>query len=121
MKILFKFYERKYKTHYRSTMRGYRYLKNIGKLNKIHEIKKGICATKLDLKNKPYHKLFFFNIFSNQNELVIRQYLISKKLCVNFNEMILKYYGNNKKNTKFSYALPYEWILKISKEGIKVN
>ena len=119
MKFLFKFYERKYKSHHRSIMRGYRYLKNVGQLDKIDELKKNICANKLNLKNRTYHKLFFFNIPSNQNELVIRQYLISKKLCLNFNEMLLSYFGNN--NSKFSYAIPFEWILRISKEGIRVN
>ncbi|MDF5690836.1 polysaccharide biosynthesis PFTS motif protein [Aquirufa aurantiipilula] len=99
-------------------MRGYRKMNSENKLDFILHLKYDISNSKI-FQSKEQPSKLIFGAGLKSAELVVRQYLVSRILDVNFNKEILYCFGDS--NRKFSYPLPYAWLQKVRKSGIKVN
>ena len=80
------------------TMRGYRNIKSTDNLDIIHKLKKEICQTKLRVNLLNHKKLIFFKSDNKKEELILRQFLISRLLGLDFNKNILKLSIGKKKH-----------------------
>ena len=105
------FFKRKRKSHIRSYMRGYQYLKKQGKLAYLNQIK---CLLADEIIIKKYKETEF-----TQNELIcLKQFIVFRILNSKFNESLLSAISRSNKELKFH--LPKKFRVLLEQEGFKV-
>lgn len=102
----------------RAVMRGYRYLRAMGELDKIKLIKEDLASTRLLLVEKMGSEMIF-GAGLNEAELIIKQYLLIWVADLKFNKTLL--YAIGKPEKKIGYILPPEWRDILKKHGFKVS
>ncbi|MCZ2473331.1 polysaccharide biosynthesis PFTS motif protein [Aquirufa ecclesiirivi] len=99
-------------------MRGYRQLKSENRLDFILQLKFNISNTAISSVGKNPAQ-WVFGAGGDSAELIVRQYLVSRLLELNFNKEILYCFGDQQR--AFSYPLPPSWLQIVKNSGIKVN
>lgn len=99
-------------------MRGYRKMKSENQLDFILKLKFDISLSVIFNADEHPSKLIF-GAGQKSAELIVRQYLVSRLLELNFNKEILYCIGDN--HRKFSYPLPATWLQIVSQSGVNVN
>jgi len=102
----------------RHMMRGYRILKNTGRLDSISELKKELTTHSLNICGSKLSGIVF-GAGLPFGELIIRQYLLLRCGHLGLNKVLLISVG--KKNSKVIYAMPSEWFDVIENNGFQVN
>jgi polysaccharide biosynthesis PFTS motif protein len=119
LKIPFsRYWKRAGRNQLRGIMRGYRYLKSAGELDRIKIIKEDLANSRfLQVENK--HRGMIFGAGSNSSELIIRQYLLARIANLNFNKALL--YATGKPNAEITYPMPRAWRNILRTHGYKVS
>lgn len=99
-------------------MRGYRFLKAAGELDRIKLIKEELASTPLLRLQKKSSELILGSGLKHA-EHIIRQYLFVRVADLKFNKAILYAIGRPEK--KLGYALPPEWLVILRKQGFNVS
>ncbi len=113
--IINKYIDRRQRSRLRLINKGYRQLKNEGRLDFLLRLKDTLSKVKLN-------ELCLSKKLLRQNgfdvELSIRQYLTEKILGLSFNKSILYSIGSD---TLLRYPLPLEWRNALTEQGIEVD
>ncbi|MFZ5981193.1 MAG: polysaccharide biosynthesis PFTS motif protein, partial [Candidatus Zixiibacteriota bacterium] len=99
-------------------MRGYRYLKQSNKLEKIAEIKEELTVTVLERCGESASKLIF-GAGREVSELITRQYLLLRLADLNLNRALLCAIG--KRNAFVDFPMPREWRHVLRRHGLEVR
>lgn len=102
----------------RTSLRGYRLLKQSGAFKKIPKLIDKLALTPLDLRNT-HGSFMFFGEASKQVELATRQFLCIRILFFKLPQAI--YYSQAASSKEIIYPLPAQWQKIIEGEGYKVN
>lgn len=103
------------RSNLRKVMRGYRILKNSGRLGDIPSIKTCLTTEKLQIKTKHFSSLLMGS--RSPNELVIRQYLLAYLGGLRLNKALLISLGAG---GKVVCPLPSQWRQVIERHGYHV-
>jgi polysaccharide biosynthesis PFTS motif protein len=99
-------------------MRGYRKLRDTGRIGLITELKEDFANTLL-IKNQNGVSKLIYGAGYGCAELIVRQYLLMLVGGLNFNKAVLQSFGAP--GTKMRYPLPPEWRIVVEKHGVKVD
>jgi polysaccharide biosynthesis PFTS motif protein len=102
----------------RSMMRGYRILKNSGRLDCIAKIKEELTLRTLNINTCDFSPAVM-GAGSVYGELIVRQYLLLEIGGVRLNGALLLSAGGP--NARVSHAMPPEWCDVIERHGFKVS
>jgi polysaccharide biosynthesis PFTS motif protein len=116
--IITKYLERRSGTHLMRMMRGYRKLRDTGRIGLITELKEDFANTQLATGPNGVSKLIYGAGYS-WAELIVKQYLLMSIAGFKFNKAVLQSFGAP--GTKMRYPLPLEWRIVAEKHGIKVS
>lgn len=98
-------------------MRGYRLLKQSGRIDAISGIKEDLTKQNFNFTDKDFSYYFMGDGYLN-TEIVIRQYLLVRIGGYNLNHLLLLAAG--KAGSKVVYPLPKEWRKAITNHGYDV-
>jgi len=99
-------------------MRGYRVLKQSGKIDRIASLKEALTEQSLGLTVKHFSSYLMGVNGYLIGEIVVRQYLLLRIGGLNLNQALL--FSLGKRSGKVIYPLPKEWRVTISQHGFKV-
>jgi polysaccharide biosynthesis PFTS motif protein len=116
--IITKYLERRSCTHLMQMMRGYRKLRDTGRIGLVTELKEDFANTQLKIGPNGALKLIY-GAGCSCAELAVKQYLLTLIAGLKFNKAVLRSFGAS--GTKLSYPLPLEWRIVAEKHGIKVS
>lgn len=102
----------------RNGLRGYRLLKDTGRLSFIFEMKEEITNTPL-FTGPTQTSSSFFGAAAAEAELVTRQFLITRVLSYDFNKKILAALGNGTRQV--AHPLPLPWRKVLEKHGFSAD
>jgi len=102
----------------RRIMRGYRVLKQSGRIDLIAQVKEALTEQEFDLSAKDFSPCMM-GAGCSYGEIVVRQYLLIRIGGLNLNQALLHALG--KSDGKVIFPLPKEWRVTISKYGFKVS
>lgn len=111
-----KFFKSRKRRYIRRYMRGFQVLKKNGELEIISVIKEALSRTSFR-SNVTNNSKFVFSPGIQNNELVLRQFLIAKLLTVEFNKSLLL--AVLTENKEIRYPLPREWRKLLENHGFK--
>ena len=103
----------------RAVMRGYRLLKNSGKLNRIWLLKDELTTCNLGINLKNFSTHIFGNEGVKFSEIIVRQYLLNRFCGLELNKALL--YSVSKGNGKVIYPLPKIWRQIINSHDFEVS
>lgn len=106
------------KKRMRNLMRGYRFLKASGDINKISNVKLILTNTKIYQCKSGISKIIF-GTATKDAELIIRQYLLIRVGELNLNEVLLRISGKN--GSKVVHPMPENWRKILQQNGFEVN
>jgi polysaccharide biosynthesis PFTS motif protein len=98
-------------------MRGYRVLKQSGRIDLIAKVKEALTQQGISLSAKDFSACLMGAGFSH-GEIVVRQYLLIRIGGLGLNQALLHALGKN--GGKVIFPLPKEWQVTISKYGFDV-
>ena len=98
-------------------MRGYRILKQSGRLKILSVVQQQLTERKLGLANK-YFSSFVMGQGADSGEIVLRQYLLTKIAGIKLNKVILE--ALSKKQGKVIFPLPQQWRVILEQNGFQV-
>lgn len=99
-------------------MRGYRVLKQSGRIDLIAKVKEALTEQDFGLSAKDFSP-YMMGVGCSYGENVIRQYLLIRIGGLNLNQALL--YALGKSDGKVIFPLPKEWRTTISNYGFKVS
>lgn len=102
----------------RRMIRGYRLLKQSGRIDLIAKVKEALTEQEFDLSAKDFSP-YMMGAGCSYGEIVVRQYLLIRIGGLNLNQALLHALG--KSDGKVIFPLPKEWRVTISKYGFKVS
>lgn len=102
----------------RAMMRGYRLLRQSGRLGVFHKLKNDFTTRDLGFEAAFFSNTLLFGALELA-ELVLRQYLLSKSAGVNLNRALLVSLGMP--NASVAYAMPRQWRLLVEAYGFRVS
>jgi polysaccharide biosynthesis PFTS motif protein len=112
--LISKLIRKRKRSKLRAINKGYRQLKNEGKLDFLMQLKNTLSRTKIESVS--------FNVLSRQgdfdDELSIRQFFTRKFLGLLFNKSVLYSIGTN---TPLKHPLPKEWRDVLIVQGVSIN
>lgn len=100
------------------TMRGYRYLKLSGGIDRLNALQHALTVTVLESCTGRCSKFLFGAGFDNA-ELVVRQYLMLRVAFPKLNEAVLRVYGNS--GTGVVHYFPPDWRAITRQHGFEVS
>lgn len=122
MKFLFSFIVEIVDTHKRARMRkmmrGYRWLRESGRIDAIHNLKSALTRLDLGVKKQFFSPMFLFSAL-NLSELVLRQYLLVRCAGVDLNAALLVSVVCPDKGVV--HAMPRQWCELVEAHGFRVN
>ena len=98
-------------------MRGYRQLKQSGRIDLIARVKEALTEQEFGLSAKDFSP-YMMGAGCSYGEIVVRQYLLIRIGGLNLNQALLHSLGKN--GGKVIFPLPKEWRITISKYGFDV-
>jgi polysaccharide biosynthesis PFTS motif protein len=102
----------------RQMMRGYRNLKNSGRLGAIAAVKRDLTTHNLGI-NQDFFSRHVFGAGLNCGEIIIRQYLLVHIGGFNLNRALLLSAG--KSNSPVVFPMPSEWVNVVRGHGFEVD
>lgn len=106
------------RTAVRNGMRGYRLLKDSGRLAFVFELKEEITNTPL-FTRRDEGRFSFFGAAAAEAELVTRQFLLTRVLSYDFNKKILAALGNGTR--RVTHPLPRPWRKVLEQHGFRAD
>jgi polysaccharide biosynthesis PFTS motif protein len=103
----------------RVIMRGYRYLRESGRIGDIAFIKISLTNSSLGIKDKDFSELIYGLSGVKCAEVVTRQYLLHRLAGLGLNKALL--YGLGKQQALICYPLPRVWQELLKANGFKVS
>jgi len=116
--IFEKFIKKNKRSRLRKIMRGYRVLKQSGKIDRIAFLKEALTEQSLGLTDKHFSSYLMGMNGYLIGEIVVRQYLLFRIGGLNLNKALLSSLGEKK--GKVIFPLPKAWRIIISQHGFKV-
>ncbi|MFL0162060.1 polysaccharide biosynthesis PFTS motif protein [Aquirufa salirivi] len=102
----------------RDRMRGYRILKDSGRLDLLVRIKEEFTNSNLsDISSGALH--LFFGAGLPNAEIIVKQFMLQRFVELDFNSKLLQSIGKGK--YELFLPLPYEWRLIVEKYGFKTD
>ncbi len=105
------------RAHLRRIMRGYRVLKQSGRLNRLSDVQQELTENKLGLANK-YFSPIVMGRSAESGEIAVRQYLLTRIAGVKLNHALLR--ALSKKQGRVLFPMPKQWRTILSQNGFKV-
>ena len=102
----------------RRIIRGYRVLKQSGKIDRIASLKEALTEQSLGLTVKHFSSYLMGVNGYLIGEIIVRQYLLLRIGGLNLNQALL--FSLGKRSGTVIYPLPKEWRVTISQHGFKV-
>lgn len=122
MKFLFSFIVEIVNAHKRARMRkmmrGYRWLRESGRIDAIHNLKSDLTRLDLGVEKQFFSPMFLFSAL-NSSELVLRQYLLFRCAGVDLNAALLVSVVCPDKGVV--HAMPRQWCALVEAHGFRVN
>jgi len=103
----------------RAVIRGYRHLKNSGKLNRIWLLKDELTRHDLGINLEKVSTYIFGNNGVKSSEIIIRQYLLNRFCGLELNKALL--YSLGKEDAKVIYPLPQVWRKILNSHEFKIS
>jgi polysaccharide biosynthesis PFTS motif protein len=101
----------------RNAIRGYRILKDIGRLDRISKLNNALAECELNIPQS-YFSECLMGFGAQSGEVVIRQYLLNRLAGLKLNQALLHSLG--KKNGVVIFPLPKLWRVILEKHNFKV-
>lgn len=102
----------------RKVMRGYRLLRESGRIDAIHNLKSDLTRLDLGVGKQYFSPMFLFSAL-NSCELVLRQYLLVRIAGVDLNAALLMSVVCPNKGVV--HAMPGQWRALVEAHGFRVN
>lgn len=102
----------------RRMMRGYRCLRETGRLGRIADIKQAMTTRMLDISETQISP-YIMGASAPVGEIVVRQYLLVRIGGANLNRALLSAAGKN--GARVIYAMPSEWCDIVCQHGFEVD
>ena len=115
--IFEKFIKKNKRSRLRRIIRGYRQLKQSGRIDLIAKVKEALTEQEFGLSTKDFSS-YMMGAGCWYGEIVVRQYLLIRIGGLGLNQALL--YALGKPTGKVVYPLPKEWRVTITKYGFDV-